>query len=214
VNLDATYLNSTYLWQDGSTAATYTTNRQGLYFVQVNYNGCKKSDSIVLNYNPKPTFTLGADQLICQGITVTLSPVVDPAWQLRWQDGTSTPTYVVSQPGTYSLTATNTCGSTTDEVLFSTGLCKIFVPGAFTPNGDGLNDEFRIFGTGLVTQFNLKIFNRYGQVVFETSDKTKGWDGKFKGQASPKSGFVYLLSYADINATDVKTMKGTFMLIR
>jgi gliding motility-associated-like protein len=180
VNLDATNPNSTYLWQDGSTNAVYTVRQQGSYFVTVNLNGCKKSDTTIINYNLKPTFTLGPDQFICQGNSITLSPVLDPLWQLSWQDGTTNPTYVVTQAGLYTLTATNSCGSTFDDVLFSNGVCTIFVPKAFTPNDDGLNDLFKILGTDLLTQFNLKIFNRYGQIVFETNDKSKGWDGRVK----------------------------------
>jgi gliding motility-associated-like protein len=99
-------------------------------------------------------------------------------------------------------------------VIFSNGLCKVFVPSAFTPNGDGTNDVFKVLGTGLITSLQLKIFNRYGQVVFETTEKNRGWDGKLKGTPSPGGGFVYLLTYKDINSTDVKVMRGSFILIR
>jgi len=109
--------------------------------------------------------------LICPGNTITLNPVTDPLWQLQWQDGTINPVYTITKTGNYALTATNTCGSTTDDIIISKGLCTIFIPNAFTPNGDSKNDLFKIFGTELVTNFNLKIFNRYGQIVFETSDK-------------------------------------------
>jgi gliding motility-associated-like protein len=214
LNLDATYLNASYLWQNGSTNPIYTVSQQGLYFVEVNYNGCKKSDSITISYNPKPRFSLGPDQLICQGISTLLSPALDPAWLLSWQDGTVNSTYTVTQPGIYSLTATNTCGSGFDEVLFSNGLCKVFIPSAFTPNGDGDNDLFKALGTELITEFHLKVFNRYGQIVFETNDKNKGWDGKLSGQPSPAGGFVYILSYKDINSTELKMLKGSFILIR
>jgi gliding motility-associated-like protein len=214
LTLNAAYPNSTFLWQDGSTGSTYTVTQQGMYYVKVDLNGCKKSDTITVNYNLKPRFTLGPDQFICQGSPVTLAPVTDPSWQLSWQDGTHNQSYTVAQPGTYILTATNNCGSATDEILFSKGQCRVYVPNAFTPNADGRNDLFKALGTELVTQFNLRIFNRYGQVVFETSDKSKGWDGKFNSKPSPGGAFVYVLSYKEMNDPQPVVQKATFLLIR
>jgi gliding motility-associated-like protein len=152
--------------------------------------------------------------MICAGNTITLAPVVDPAWQLLWQDGTKGPVYNIAQIGTYSLSATNNCGTTTDAIQITKGLCSVYIPNAFTPNGDSKNDLFKIFGTELITAFNLKIFNRYGQIVFETADKNKGWDGKLNGKDSPAGGFIYLLAYKENGAPELKQVKGSFVLIR
>jgi gliding motility-associated-like protein len=212
--LDATYLNSIYLWQDGSTTPTYTVGQQGIYTVQVNYNGCKRSDTVKINYDLKPRFTLGSDQFICPGNSILLAPALNPAWQLRWQDGSNAPTYPVTQPGTYFLAATNNCGTTQDDVLFTKGICKVYVPSGFTPNGDGLNDLFRVTGVEVISEFNLKIFNRWGQIIFETNDKTKGWDGKLKGTVLSTGTFVYILKYTESTTGLSQTLKGTVTLIR
>ncbi len=215
VTLDATFPAATYLWSTGSTNAVYNVTSAGSYSVTLDLNGCKKSDTVVISYNLKPRFTLGPDQFICPGNTITLTPSVDPLWQLTWQDGSHSNAYTVSSVGQYSLTATNTCGSSTDDIVIAKGVCTINIPNAFTPNGDARNDQFKVYGTDLVTSFNLKIFNRYGQVVFETEDKSKGWDGKFMGTASPGGGFVYLLRYKEGTAAAAeKFIKGTFVLIR
>jgi gliding motility-associated-like protein len=214
VTFDATYLSAAYRWQDGSTNPVYTANQQGTYSVQVDYNGCKKSDTVTITYNLKPRFSLGPDQFICPGNTITLRPALDPLWQWTWQDGTTGPTIIVSQPGIYSLAAINNCGTTTRQVTIAKGLCKVFVPTGFTPNNDGKNDLFRALGTEAVTQFNLKIFDRAGQLIFETSDKTKGWDGRLKGMPFSTGVFVYLISYKDIYSSEPVVLKGTFTLIR
>ena len=214
VPLDATYLNSTYTWQDGSTNPVYSVNQSGTYRVQVDYNGCKKSDTIVVAYNLKPRFSLGPDQLICQGNTVMLTPVLNPIWQLSWQDGTISPTFTVTQPGTYTLAATNSCGITTDDIVFTKGLCTVFVPTGFTPNNDSKNDLFKVLGTEAVTEFNLKIFNRGGQLVFESKDKDIGWDGKLSGLPQSSGVFVYLIRYKDIYSDNLIVLKGTLTLIR
>jgi gliding motility-associated-like protein len=214
VPLDATYLNSTYLWQNGTTNPVLNVTQQGTYSVQVDYNGCKKSDTITVNYNLKPRFSLGPDQLICQGNTLTLAPVLNATWQLSWQDGTTSPTHTITQPGTYTLSATNNCGATVDQMIVAKGLCTVFVPTGFTPNNDGKNDLFKALGTEAVTEFNLKIFNRGGQVVFESTDKNKGWDGKLGDQPQPTGVFIYLVRYKDIYSTNPALIKGTLTLIR
>jgi len=132
---------------------------------------------------------------------------------LRWQDGSTAPDYTVTQPGLYSLRAANGCGSVQDEVIINRGLCKVFVPTAFTPNGDGKNDLFKILGTENISSLHLKIFNRWGEIVFETRDKAKGWDGRHKGVPAPLGNYVYLLEYKDAVSGALQSMRGSFILI-
>ena len=212
--LDATWLNSSYLWQDGTTNPVYDVSQQGIYFVQVDLNGCTDSDTINIRYILKPRFTLGPDQMICPGNSFILNPTLNPAWQIKWQDGTTNPTYTVKQPGTYSLSATNNCGTTQDDIIVSKGICKVYVPSAFTPNNDGLNDLFRVTGTEVISEFELMIFNRWGELIFKTTDKTKGWDGKLKGASLSTGTFVYLLKYKDNTSGKSESLKGTVVLIR
>jgi len=214
VSLDATFPGSTYLWQDGFTGPIYTVNTSGTYRVIVTNNSCSAADTVLVSINLKPRFTLGPDQYICPGQTVILSPSVDPTWQLLWQDGSSQPTYSVIQTGSYALTATNGCGSGQDEIKVLNGVCRVFVPSAFTPNNDGKNDTFKALGTELITQYNLKIFERNGQIVFETNDKSKGWDGRIGGAPSSSAVYVYLLTFKEQNSTQSQQLKGTITLIR
>lgn len=213
VNLDATYLTSTYLWQNGSTGPVLQVSNSGIYYVQVTYNGCKKSDTISINYTPKPSFTLGPDQYICPGNKIILTPVLNPSWQINWQDGTSTASYSILQPGTYRLSASNNCGTTTDDIVISTGLCKVYVPNGFTPNNDGRNDLFKAFGTESVSDFELTVFERGGQVIYQTRDKSRGWDGKIKGVPFSSGVFIYMIRYRE-NGGDWVLLKGTVALIR
>jgi gliding motility-associated-like protein len=214
VTLDATNLNATYLWQNGSTNPVFNAALPGTYSVEVNLNGCKKSDTIKISHNLKPRFSLGSDQTVCEGSPLILNPVLNSAWQLSWQDGSINPTYTITQPGTYSLTATNNCGSTTDDIVVSKGICKVFVPTAFTPNGDGKNDYFTALGTETVTKFEMKVFNRWGEIVFQTTDKSKGWDGKLGGVDQSPAVFIYILQYTDINSAQPQLLKGAVTLIR
>jgi gliding motility-associated-like protein len=89
------------------------------------------------------------------------------------------------------------------------------IPNAFTPNGDGLNDIFRIFGTPPenIVKYNFQIYDRWGQRIFSTTNIEEGWDGLFKGQVCPAGVYVWEIFYEDSKKTRV-TNHGTVMLIR
>ena len=89
------------------------------------------------------------------------------------------------------------------------------IPNAFTPNGDGINDLFRIIGTPPenITKYNFRIFNRWGQMVFDTNNIEEAWDGKSRGQYCPPGVYVWEIFYEDSKKTRV-TNKGTVMLLR
>ena len=89
------------------------------------------------------------------------------------------------------------------------------VPNAFTPNGDGLNDYFRIFGTPPenITKYNFRIFNRWGQMIFSTTNIEDGWDGKLNGQYCPAGVYAWEIFYETSKKTKI-TNRGTVMLIR
>lgn len=205
---------STYQWQDGSTNSNYTVTGPGVYSAVVTMDGCIAKDTIHINYKHKPSFSLGEDQLICNGKHIVLSPAVDPLWQLLWQDGSSSINYTVTQPGIYTLNATNVCGSTTDEVIIKETVCDIYVPAVFTPNGDNLNDIFKVLGTELIADFDLKIYNRYGQKVFESKNTDLGWNGKWNGTDQSTGTYVWTLAYRKMNQNKTTQLKGFILLVR
>ena len=88
----------------------------------------------------------------------------------------------------------------------------IFVPNAFTPNGDGKNDIFAVIGPSIKTM-ELRLFNQWGQQIFATNDKTRGWSGLFDGQQQPAGIYIYVVKAVLYNGTIVNK-KGTFLLIR
>ncbi|MCX8080204.1 MAG: CotH kinase family protein [Bacteroidia bacterium] len=88
------------------------------------------------------------------------------------------------------------------------------LPTGFTPNGDGLNDEFKILGSGRFgKEFEMRIWNRWGQELFKTNDPNIGWDGRFKGEPCPAGVYAYLITYRNFNNEPV-TLKGNITLIR
>ncbi|MEO6962827.1 MAG: gliding motility-associated C-terminal domain-containing protein [Puia sp.] len=90
---------------------------------------------------------------------------------------------------------------------------KISVPNAFTPNGDGVNDVFRVFYGSDISQVSLTVYNRWGQLVFVDKGANKGWDGTISGQRQPSGSYVWYFSYRDERGV-LNTMRGSVLLIR
>ena len=214
--LDAGNLGSSYQWQNNSSNQTFVVSNQGVYWAKVTANGCSSSDTLNVSYDLKPVFTLGRDTGICDGMTILLQPVMQNPQGVNyaWNNGINSPSISITQTGIYGLTITNYCGSKYDEIIISKGICKIYVPSAFTPNNDGLNDIFRAkFGED-VTQYKLQVYNRWGGLVFETNDIRKGWDGNVKGLYQPNGVYVWMIKYKTVTDPKEQLMKGTVMLIR
>jgi len=102
-------------------------------------------------------------------------------------------------------------GSVTVEVL---ELANLVAPTAFSPNGDGFNDEFRITGF-LIDKFNFQVYDRWGMKLFETSNISEGWDGTFKGEPQELGVYLYVVNYNYIeDDRENRVMKGNFTLLR
>jgi gliding motility-associated-like protein len=122
--------------------------------------------------------------------------------------------YTVHSTGTYWVTVENVCGSKTDTIhVYDHCNFPIYFPTAFTPNGDGVNDILRVPIANKNNFRRLSIYNRWGQLVFYTTTKDAGWDGKFNGNAQPTGVYVYFLEMQTLGGEKV-TQKGTVALIR
>lgn len=100
LNLDATVPGGSYLWQNGSTAPTYTVTSAGNYSVVVTAQNCSNSDAVNVSYNPLPIVDLGPDTLLCTGSTLLLD-AFSPGYSYLWQNGSTASTFTVAQAGTY-----------------------------------------------------------------------------------------------------------------
>jgi gliding motility-associated-like protein len=129
----------------------------------------------------------------------------------EWSTGDTTYYITVTEEGAYSLLMETTEGCLKlENVMMINTFLPVLVPNAFTPNGDGLNDTFRpVVDYERVRMFNMVIYNRWGQMIFETSDPVEGWDGK----DAPAGVYSWVISYSDYLGKMFK-MKGGVTLIR
>jgi gliding motility-associated-like protein len=133
-----------------------------------------------------------------------------------WNDGSTGPFLDVTKAGTYSVTVFNDCGSSTDQITVDFTQCdpKPTFPNAFSPNGDGRNDYFRPVVRGPMYEYELRIFNRWGELIYLGYDSKKGWDGRYQGQPVSIGTYVWWLTYKKMPNGNPNIIKGEVTVIR
>jgi gliding motility-associated-like protein len=208
-----------WLWTfgDGSVDSvmnpTYCYPNQGVYTVVLTVTsneGCTYTDSIQNYINvipgPQAAFTLGPQPATITDATIyfwdqsTAGPV-EWYWEFGVPGETSTdqnPNYMYPDTGTYTVmlivsAANGACPDTAYQTLEILPDLLIWIPNTFTPNGNGNNDEFvPIFSDReYVTEYEFMVFDRWGNLLFKTTDQYKGWDGRYGGQIVQEDTYVY-----------------------
>lgn len=215
---DASTLNpppTQYLWNDGTTGSVYTAITAGSYWVKMSFGDCTDTDTIRVRSKPIPDFSLGRDTTICYGEELILEAPLN-ADSYEWQNGSTSRKFKVVEEGAYSVIVTldNCQGEDKIKVSMEDCECIPFVPNAFSPNGDGLNDVFNPFFKcgNLDLQFRISIFNRWGQRVFYGHNMNDTWDGTFNGKAVEVGTYFYHIVYSNRRITAEK--KGDVVVVR
>ncbi|MCF8331053.1 MAG: gliding motility-associated C-terminal domain-containing protein [Bacteroidales bacterium] len=225
---DSLYLDSVH-WNFGDPAsgssntaygysATHVFSDSGMFNVKlISYLG-GQSDTVsqkvmILSL---PDVWLGEDTMVCSSDPLTLD-AGSGFDQYTWQDGFSGQKYIASFPGEYWVEVTDNGCMNTDTIVLTpceNELSRLYVPNTFTPDGNGLNDLFLAKGNGIL-DYEILIYNRWGQKIYHSKDMTKGWNGKFKNKMAPQGNYFYLIKYTTMNKPyQVKSKKGAFLLLR
>jgi gliding motility-associated-like protein len=174
-----------------------------------------------ININPAPGIAATGDTTIEVGGTANLSAEVFGPGDISWSPSNSLNCNdcpeVEAQPvltTVYTVTVTDFNGcSGSAQVTVNVEVEDITdVPSAFSPNNDGVNDILRVLGDG-IESMNFRVFNRYGQLVFETTDQNEGWDGTFNGNRLNQGVFAYTLEYTLVNGVSGEK-EGSVTLIK
>lgn len=205
-----------YLWQDGSTNATFNATASGTYQLQAT-DACSNIsiDDIVVSFKPTPAAFLPSDTVICSYNPIVINPFTVYN-QYLWNTNAISQSITINTPGLYWLQVTdnNNCiGRDSINVLPKNCLRGFYIPNAFTPNGDTKNDEFKPLIFGTLKQYEFKVLNRYGEQIFYSKDVNKGWDGKLKAKDQNLNVFVWICTY-QLEGQMVNTEKGTVILVR
>lgn len=193
LDLNISVAADVYSWSDGNNQQSRTVTSAGTYQARATKDGCSFSDELDLSVLQAPVVNLGGDTTICGGNGYTLN-VTQPMSTYLWDNGSTTATRLVDQSGLYWVQIDNDCGTASDSVQVTVEAysCDIFLPTAFSPNGDILNDVFAPKGNFKMIQF--KIFSRWGDVLYET-EGYEGWNGLIGQERYPAGVYFYELVY-------------------
>ncbi|MCH8330851.1 MAG: gliding motility-associated C-terminal domain-containing protein, partial [Bacteroidetes bacterium] len=291
--LDPGAIGSAYLWQDGSTSQTYSVDKPGQYWVEVQNANCFDSDTVNMQVVNPPRVELGDDITLCEGETAELKPSGTSGVSYLWSDNSTGSGLTVSESGQYKVTVDDGRCQTSDSInvevveldveagpdkhvkkgeavilegqvsdydilWWSPGITAedstiltpivnpvittryflnvqfqdcmevdsvmveifptsdIAAPRVFIPNGDGKDDYFMVRTYGL-KDVKLKIFNRWGEIIYISNDPdgiNQGWDGTYKGKQQPSGTYIWLFSGTSIDEENEVMQYGTITLIR
>jgi gliding motility-associated-like protein len=211
-------------------------NPEGLYSVFnqkkislfVSNGFCRDSteQTVTLDNYLKADFSVFEDNCPNEAVPFTSNAegkIVSYLWDFG-DGGTATdkdPTHIYASPDRqttypvhYTVTDSYGCQQTATRNVSIYPSCYLAVPTAFTPNGDGKNDVFRVLNAIKAENLELLVFNRWGQLVFKTNDWKKGWDGNINGAPQPTGVYVWFLRYTNRETQKKVEQKGTVALIR
>jgi gliding motility-associated-like protein len=165
-------------------------------------NGCVSSASSSIVVFPTPLLNLGPDRNVLEGNSITLTPVVISGSGLSylWNPGTYLSSVSISNPVCtptndieYLLKIISVDGCKNEDNIFIKVVKDFIVPNTFSPNGDGINDLWKIENLIYYPNHRLEIFNRNGQRLFELTNYNGEWDGTFKGKPLPSGTYYYII---------------------
>ncbi|HWV28796.1 MAG TPA: PKD domain-containing protein [Dyadobacter sp.] len=210
-----------YKWSTGEGTREVTIGQPGQYIVIVkDRNDCYNSDTVQIGERPSPILGLAPENYICipDGQSVILDANGREPYEYLWpHSGDTTRTITVNQEGKYTVRATNKEGCSVEQSTEVIDKCepRFFIPDAFTPDGEGHNEILQVFGA-YYTNFSMRIYNRWGEVIFATTDIEARWDGTYKGLKVQPGSYPYIISYEALYYPERNpiTKRGSVMVIR
>jgi gliding motility-associated-like protein len=191
-----------YEWLGGNTSAEINVDSDGEYILTLsNAIGCEKTDTVNVSFLPYPKVYPANDTTLClldsKG-EVALSAEYKPGYHYWWNTGDTTAIIKVNKEGSYLLQIQFPAVSCVyNKTVVVNDYCdaKIFFPTAFTPNGDMINDVFYTPNFAL-KGYHLMLFDRWGNLLYETFDSSAGWDGTYAGKQVQEDVYVWKVDYA------------------
>ena len=207
-----------YTWSDGTTNNNITVNTSGTYWLEIQRSNCSFIDSINIDFAISPFVDLGSDTTICENEKIYYYL---PAGEYNyvWSNGITSPNGILGGPGIFWVNASNGTCSIFDTIIVKLDPncdCKFFIPNAFSPNSDGVNDKFYVNLECQVSNFSFRIFNRWGELIYFSEDDKGYWDGKYNGKEQPIDGYLYQIEYfpTETRTKNLISKNGYFNLVK
>lgn len=196
--LDAANPGATYVWSNGAATRTIAVTHAGNYTVHVNNGLCQRSDDITVQFNPSPMQMATRQFHACLGEEEHFVRIDagNPGSNYAWNTGERSRVILAGAYGWYAVEVTNQfdCAARDSAQVIEYCPSSIFIPNTFTPNSDGTNDIFIPVGKNIATM-HLWVFDRWGNLLFESDNPTMGWDGTYSGSVVKNDMYVWRLAY-------------------
>ncbi len=210
-----------YNWNNGIQDTSIEVDEEGWYVLEVIWDECSSKDSLYVEVNPLPKFSLGNDTTLCADeLELTLSPQwseLTDATGIRyaWSTGDTASHIIVVKEAEYWLEVEDTNGCDFENAMhLATINCDelVDVPTAFTPNGDNVNDFFEpILNNVTIKEFY--VYNRWGELVFQGAGNSYVWDGKKEGVLQEVGAYNYRITTS--SSKDIYSqLEGTILLVK
>ncbi len=205
-----------YQWNTGDTLKDINTSTTGKYWCS-SVVGCTLfvDTIIVKNKAFNNNIELGDDIYVCKDKNVTIGKFYPGNKTYSWNTGQNVCCISPKESGTYILTVKDECTEKKDSINIDFYNCKdcFIMPNAFSPNNDGLNDAIRPIPRCDIDRYIFRIYNRWGQLVFETKDINERWDGRHNNRRNNSGTFFYYIQYTLQQDNNVQTIKGDITLL-
>jgi len=184
------------------------------YYIIVDTIGCSNSDTINVTVNPLPVANAGVDLTILANTSAILggSPTVPPGSIYLWTpsislnyDTVSNPVATPTATTTYTVVVTSSQGCVSSDIVIVTVVANITFPNGISPNGDGANDEWIIDNIELFPNSMVEVYNRWGELLFQSKGYVEKWKGVYKGKPLPIGTYYYIINLNDALFPDVFT---------
>ena len=197
-----------FRWSTGDSTRQLTPTASGLYRLQITADGCSVSDSALLTFTPPPKLGLtGEPTYNCPlDRPILLNPKASgTGLSYSWTPGgTSDSTLSVSAAGRYNVKVSTKVGCSVEQGFTILDNClpsaSVFIPNTFTPNGDGLNELFE-WKSSTDIDARMKIFNRWGEVIFSSDNSSQFWNGTWQGHPCPSTMYAWRLEFRSRQST-------------
>ena len=226
IELDARRSGQTYLWSTGETEASIQVSAPGTYTVTITINDCGGmiiDEKSVIEASP-PTIAFGETpplNSLCLDTDNEIMIITEGENTIEWSTGNTENTIVLTGPISTPLavTVSNECSTITQELdleFIDCTLpdCELVFPDIISPNGDGVNDLFGGFRNCPPSSYELRVYNRWGNLVFESNSIDNTWDGRFNGNVAPSDIYLYHAQYRFAETEDVQTASGQLTVVR
>jgi gliding motility-associated-like protein len=205
------------IWSTGQEGSSLTVQEEGQYSIMVQDGPCQSTQSAQVQMWEVPELELGPDLTVCANEVVALSAGEESSvFQYLWNTGEESPSIEIDWSGWITCIKSNVCGQAIDSVLVEWMDCEtqLFIPNSFSPNGDGVNEVWRVVGMN-ASDLRIQIFDRWGLLVFESTGTEQPWLGDHQGGTTyvPSDVYHYVIRFVDIRGEHKKKM-GIVSVIR